>query len=119
MAHEDKKIEEVIPHACNNFSVSSSVVDRTIAKEYVDKHGLTIHYHKELRDGTPRRVWDIHDPSGHMAGRLYTAVAGYGLKNREPWKDEFDFAEFFVNRDRWDDKELIAPDTKHFNNIAG
>ncbi len=119
MADEENKIEEIIPHACNNFQVSSSVVNEDIARDYVNRHGLSIHYMKELRDGTPRRLWEIYDPSGALAGRLYTAVSGLGLKNREPWKDQFDFAEFFVNRDKWDDNGLIAPDTTHFKNIAG
>ena len=92
-----------------------SVVTEQVARDYIDKFNLTIHYSRELKDGTPRRLWDIHDPSGNKAGSLYTAQGAYGFKNREPWKDIFDFAEFRVSRDDWDDVDFKEPQTAHFD----
>jgi len=106
-------------HACTHVKVGSSVVTEQVARDYIDKFNLTIHYRLELNDGTPRRLWDIHDPSGDIAGNLYTAIGAYGFKNREPWKDIFDFAEFMVHRDDWDDVDFQKPQTPHYTNIAG
>jgi len=109
--------EEVSPgaHACGGIMITSSVVTEQVARDYIDKFNLTIHYSRELKDGTPRRLWDIHDPSGNKAGSLYTAQGAYGFKNREPWKDIFDFAEFRVSRDDWDDVDFKEPQTAHFD----
>lgn len=121
MAEEENKAPQEIPHACTSIRVTSSCVREDVAKNYIDTYDLKIHYVKELKDGTPRRVWEISDPSGNVAGRLYTAIGPYGYKNREPWKDIFDFAEFMVDRDKWDEETFKAPETSHFqaHNIEG
>tara|TARA_R110002012_G_scaffold278308_3_gene465890 strand:- start:233 stop:613 length:381 start_codon:yes stop_codon:yes gene_type:complete len=122
MAKEENTTPMELPHACHAYRVTSSCVKEDVARNYINQFKLTVHYRKELNDGTPRRLWDIHDPSGDVAGRLYTARGFEGLKNtQEPWKDIFDFAEFMVDRDTWDEAEFVMPETSHFkpHNIEG
>jgi|TARA_R110002020_G_scaffold189618_2_gene388879 hypothetical protein len=127
MDEEKKEIEQPLSleSCCAGASVPASVVDQQVVRDYIDKHKLTVHYLKELKDGTPRRLWSIQDPSGNPAGYLFTAMGMGGIKStKDPWKDTFDFAELNICRTKWyeaKDKLALEPDTAHFktHNIEG
>ena len=92
------------------------------ARDYIAKYKLKAHYRKELKDGTPRRIWELYDPKGDPVGRLYTAIGPRGVKNvDDPWEDVFDFAELMCDRNKWEKatsktaRLKIKPQTKHFD----
>ncbi len=120
---ERKVMEEIMnePHACSDLMVLANCVDEQEARDYIAKYKLKAHYRKELKDGTPRRIWELYDPSGNSAGRLYTAIGPRGVKNvDDPWEDLFDFAEIMADRAEWvkatskTARLKIKPHTKHF-----
>ena len=111
----DPEHPDFIPICLDHRMRISGVVDKGIIKQYIDKHDLKVVYIKEMRDGTPRRLWDLLDPSGGKCGQVITAMHREGRHNKSNWDlDLFDYAEVFVPFEDWDDKELKAPHSKHF-----
>lgn len=100
MAEETKSWDEVkkLFH-CTHPQANANIVDKEEAHSYIETHGLTAIYQRELNDGTPRRLWILNDPDGHQCGLLYTARGSEGFKNKEVFnKDIFDFMETFIPR---------------------
>ena len=100
---------------CNRI-VMQNIISKEDAYEYVATHDLKVNYLKELRDGTPRRVWELRDPAGEVCGSMITAVGLEGTKNHSDYtKDAFDFMEILIDRvDFLDPDTTISPRTKYF-----
>ena len=94
------------------------IVNREEAYDYIATYNLKVNYTKELKDGTPRRIWELRDSEGEVCGSMITAVGQEGTRNRENYtKDSFDFMEIKVDRrDFIDPNTTISPRTQHFIN---
>jgi hypothetical protein len=102
---------------CNRI-VMQNIISREEAYEYVATHDLKVNYRKELRDGTPRRIWELRDPGGEVCGSMITAIGLEGTKNHSDYtKDAFDFMEILIDRvDFLDPDTTISPRTNYFKN---
>jgi|TARA_R110002050_G_scaffold116946_1_gene233618 hypothetical protein len=88
---------------CTDKQIGKHIVDRTEAYEWLNEVGVKVTYLKELKDGTPRRMWKLKDPEGIDCGILYTALGDLGTKNKDNYlKDLFDFMEVKITRAEWD-----------------
>ena len=109
-------IEEALSSMKCNKIVNHSIIDIEEAYNYISKYKLHVSYVKELKDGTPRRIWQLRDPEGQPCGLLYTAISIKGFKNQDDYKqDVFDFMEVRINYAEYNDKNKpSSPRTSYF-----
>ena len=95
------------------------IVIKEEAYNYIAEHKLNVNFRKELKDGTPRRIWELRDPEGTVCGTLFTAFGLRGQVNRDNYtEDIFDFMELNVSRDDFaDPSKSSAPHTPFFINL--
>jgi hypothetical protein len=118
MAKKTKKAEKEETYgfvACNK-AVPHCIVAREEAYNYIKEFDLKVNYLQELKDGTPRRLWELRDPEGQTCGSLITAIGHDGANNTAEYsKDTFDFMEILIDRrDFADPKTTISPRTSYF-----
>ena len=123
-----KKPHEIAPEDLENLKshrqlIPHCIVNREEAFAYIATYKLKVNYLKELRDGTPRRLWELRDPKGASCGTLITAVGTDGIKNHDNYvRDGFDFMEILVDRTdvyhakQIDPNSTISPRTSYFIN---
>jgi len=108
MAEKEKTWKDLF--YCTHKQANACIVNREEAYTYIDNHKLKVMFKGEAKDGTPRRIWSVLDPEGHMCGYMYTAIADLGTKNKENFKkDSFDFLEIRVGRE-----EYVKDDAKNY-----
>jgi len=115
--YTDEDWDNMKTQVCNRV-IMHSIINKQEAYEYVGEHKIKVNYLKELKDGTPRRVWELRDPEGEMCGSMITAIGMEGTKNHSDYtKDAFDFMEILIDRvDFIDPDTTISPRTAHFKN---
>ena len=113
---QDTKLRSLL--MCSGKFVSHNILDRKEGYEYIEDHKLSVTFLKELKDGTPRRLWQLRDPEKVQCGLLYTALGDEGEKNKNSYlRDIFDFMEVKVDRRDWINLETSnTPRTPYFIN---
>jgi hypothetical protein len=131
MTEDEKKITPEDAKAmfmCGSHEnkASKCILDREAGIEYIAEHNISVRYSKELNDGTPRRIWTMHDPNKELCGTLITARGDLGSRNKENFmQDIFDFMEIRIGRSDFANAETTySPRTAYYiqkenNNIAG
>ncbi len=107
--------DESTKHFTCGLPLSHCIVTREKAYDYITEYKLKVNYLKELKDGTPRRIWELRDPDGDKCGLLFTAHGVRGQTNRDNYgEDIFDFMEIQINRDDFADPNKPNSPTSSF-----